>query len=98
MFVQHSSYLSFFTGGRVKYFYHKRKKLYMREWFQADAAIKRRKLFHDSSKKSYVKEASREKIPNLVKFSIKSFKVPDLYVEVPETATVGSLKVLFRIN
>ncbi|XP_059317712.1 telomere repeat-binding protein 4 [Lycium ferocissimum] len=27
-----------------------------------------------------------------VKFSIKSFKVPELYVEVPETATVGSLK------
>ncbi|XP_059666288.1 telomere repeat-binding protein 2-like [Cornus florida] len=27
-----------------------------------------------------------------VKFSIKSFKVPDLYIEVPETATVGSLK------
>lgn len=28
-----------------------------------------------------------------VKFSIKSFKVPELYIEVPETATVGSLKV-----
>ncbi|CAN4105957.1 unnamed protein product [Withania somnifera] len=27
-----------------------------------------------------------------VKFSIKSFKVPELYIEVPETATVGSLK------
>ncbi|KAL6526811.1 hypothetical protein OROGR_015901 [Orobanche gracilis] len=27
-----------------------------------------------------------------VKFSIKSFKVPELYIEVPETASVGSLK------
>ncbi|XP_028776187.1 telomere repeat-binding protein 3-like [Neltuma alba] len=27
-----------------------------------------------------------------VKFSIKSFKIPELYIEVPETATVGSLK------
>ncbi|KAJ8557634.1 hypothetical protein K7X08_003259 [Anisodus acutangulus] len=29
--------------------------------------------------------------PN-VKFSIKSFKVPELYIEVPETETIGSLK------
>ncbi|KAL1542187.1 telomere repeat-binding protein 4-like [Salvia divinorum] len=27
-----------------------------------------------------------------VKFSIKSFKVPELYIEVPKTASVGSLK------
>ncbi|KAA3478289.1 telomere repeat-binding protein 3 [Gossypium australe] len=27
-----------------------------------------------------------------VKFSIKSFRIPELYIEVPETATVGSLK------
>ncbi|XP_023905562.1 telomere repeat-binding protein 3 isoform X1 [Quercus suber] len=27
-----------------------------------------------------------------VKFSIKSFRVPELFIEVPETATVGSLK------
>ncbi|KAF7816431.1 telomere repeat-binding protein 3-like [Senna tora] len=27
-----------------------------------------------------------------VKFSIKSFKIPELYIEVPGTATVGSLK------
>ncbi|KAI7730861.1 hypothetical protein M8C21_013475 [Ambrosia artemisiifolia] len=80
-----------YSGG-VKSFYHKRKKICMRERFQADAAIKRRKLFHNSSKKSYIKEASSESMSNLVKFSIKSFKVPELYVEVPETETVGSLK------
>lgn len=28
-----------------------------------------------------------------VKFSIKSFRIPELVVEVPETATVGLLKV-----
>jgi len=28
-----------------------------------------------------------------VKFSIKSFKVPELFIEIPENATVGSLKV-----
>lgn len=28
-----------------------------------------------------------------VKLKIKSFKVPELYIEIPETATVGSLKV-----
>ncbi|KAI3705598.1 hypothetical protein L1987_75837 [Smallanthus sonchifolius] len=27
-----------------------------------------------------------------MKFSIKSFKVPELYIEIPETATIGSLK------
>ncbi|KAI3799853.1 hypothetical protein L1987_35157 [Smallanthus sonchifolius] len=27
-----------------------------------------------------------------VKFSIKSFKVPELYIEMPETSTIGSLK------
>lgn len=27
-----------------------------------------------------------------VKFRIKSFRVPDLFVEIPENATVGSLK------
>ncbi|KAI3817765.1 hypothetical protein L1987_11563 [Smallanthus sonchifolius] len=80
------------TSGGIKSFYHKRKNICMRERFQADAAIKRRKLFHHSSKCSYVKEASSESISNLVKFSIKSFKVPELFVEVPETATVGSLK------
>lgn len=29
-----------------------------------------------------------------VKLRIKSFRVPELFIEIPETATVGSLKVL----
>ncbi|XP_058786597.1 telomere repeat-binding protein 3-like [Vicia villosa] len=40
----------------------------------------------NSSAKLQVTEESR------VKFSIKSFRIPELYIEVPETATVGSLK------
>ncbi|XP_024991492.1 telomere repeat-binding protein 4-like isoform X3 [Cynara cardunculus var. scolymus] len=143
-------------GGGVRSFYHKRKNIYMRERCQAEAASKKRKLFHHSSKAAYIQEASTESISNSpeksaggdkrrphaalnraagvtssfisrkgpfsskdshgilplshvmlsscltnlscmfflhsVKFSIKSFKVPELYVEVPETATVGSLK------
>ncbi|KAH6787153.1 hypothetical protein C2S52_006705 [Perilla frutescens var. hirtella] len=38
-----------------------------------------------------VKGHKKTKDPH-VKFSIKSFKVPELYIEVPETASVGSLK------
>ncbi|KAM7271857.1 hypothetical protein ACFE04_031071 [Oxalis oulophora] len=37
-------------------------------------------------------EASLHPKDSHVKFSIKSFRVPELFVEVPETATVGSLK------
>ncbi|KAI3470749.1 hypothetical protein Pfo_027412 [Paulownia fortunei] len=38
-----------------------------------------------------VKVHQKAKDPH-VKFSIKSFRVPELYIEVPETASVGSLK------
>uniref|UniRef100_A0A5B7AP58 Putative telomere repeat-binding protein 4 isoform X2 n=1 Tax=Davidia involucrata TaxID=16924 RepID=A0A5B7AP58_DAVIN len=37
-------------------------------------------------------QASFDSRDSHVKFSIKSFKVPEQYIEVPETATVGSLK------
>ncbi|OMO59033.1 hypothetical protein CCACVL1_25149 [Corchorus capsularis] len=37
-------------------------------------------------------QASHQSQDSHVKFSIKSFKIPELYIEVPETATVGSLK------
>lgn len=29
-----------------------------------------------------------------VKFRIKSFRVPELFIEIPESATIGSLKVM----
>ncbi|PON60991.1 Octamer-binding transcription factor [Trema orientale] len=38
------------------------------------------------------RQASFNSKDSHVKFSIKSFKVPELFIEVPETATVGSLK------
>ncbi|CAH9103881.1 unnamed protein product [Cuscuta epithymum] len=44
-----------------------------------------------SGTSSSVKSLQNYKDPN-VKFSIKSFRVPELYIEVPENATVGSLK------
>ncbi|KAL4575082.1 hypothetical protein LXL04_021923 [Taraxacum kok-saghyz] len=69
-------------GSEVRSFYHKRKNIYMREQYEAS---KRRKSFHHTSKTPNTKDTH-------VKFSIKSFKVPELYVEVPETATIGSLK------
>ncbi|PWA82298.1 Homeodomain-like protein [Artemisia annua] len=80
------------TTNGVKSFDHKRKNIYMRERYQAYCASKRRKVFDPSPKSAYVKESSSESISNSVRFSIKSFKVPELYVEVPETATVGYLK------
>ncbi|KAF5790271.1 putative transcription factor MYB-HB-like family [Helianthus annuus] len=55
---------------------------------QIEAAYKRRKLFHHRPKSSY------ENKKNKVKFSINSFKVPELYIEIPENATIGSLKRL----
>ncbi|KAB1993308.1 hypothetical protein ES319_D13G021600v1 [Gossypium barbadense] len=37
-------------------------------------------------------QASHKSDDSHVKLSIKSFRIPELYIEVPETATVGSLK------
>ncbi|XP_035843363.1 telomere repeat-binding protein 2-like [Helianthus annuus] len=53
---------------------------------QIEPAYKRRKLFHHRPKSSY------ENKKNKVKFSINSFKVPRHYIEIPENATIGSLK------
>ena len=33
-----------------------------------------------------------------VKFSIKSFRVPELFIEVPETETIGALKVCNSVD
>ncbi|KAI7725401.1 hypothetical protein M8C21_033820 [Ambrosia artemisiifolia] len=50
---------------------------------QIEAASKRRKLFHKSGK---------ENKTDKVKISIKSIKVPELYIEMPENASIASLK------
>ncbi|CAI9302784.1 unnamed protein product [Lactuca saligna] len=59
-----------------------REKIYSKDRCQTEAPSKRRKLFHEKSGNG----------DSHVKFSIKSFKIPELYIEIPETATVGSLK------
>ncbi|GFY82170.1 telomeric DNA binding protein 1 [Actinidia rufa] len=81
-----------------------RKALYTSERIQREVPFKKRKLCYHSSTPAHDLEGSSESISNSpkkgvygdkigsVKFSIKSFKVPELYVEVPVTATVGSLK------
>ncbi|KAL0303729.1 UNVERIFIED_CONTAM: Telomere repeat-binding protein 4 [Sesamum radiatum] len=48
-------------------------------------------LHRDNGVSATVRGHPKPKDPH-VKLSIKSFKVPELYIEVPETATVGSLK------
>ncbi|CAI9768323.1 unnamed protein product [Fraxinus pennsylvanica] len=49
-------------------------------------------IFHKESGLSASVKARQKSKDSKVKFSIKSFRVPELYIEVPETATVGSLK------
>ncbi|KAL0390226.1 UNVERIFIED_CONTAM: Telomere repeat-binding protein 5 [Sesamum calycinum] len=45
-------------------------------------------------------EEMRPSTPGILKLKIKSFRVPELYIEIPENATVGSLKrtVLEAVN
>jgi hypothetical protein len=54
---------------------------------------------------SVKREASTAKIQkpmydskDKVKLCIKSFQIPELLIEIPETATVGSLKVTFYFS
>ncbi|XP_023757259.1 telomere repeat-binding protein 4 [Lactuca sativa] len=85
------------SGGGLKSFNQYKKYMYKRERCQSqtESPFKKRKLFPE-----HVEETSSESISNLperhlskrVKFSIKSFIVPELYLEMPETSTVGSLK------
>ncbi|PIA54731.1 hypothetical protein AQUCO_00900956v1 [Aquilegia coerulea] len=44
------------------------------------------------SSSAAVQESSFESRDSHVKLSIKSFKIPELFIEIPESATVGSLK------
>ncbi|WOH12390.1 hypothetical protein DCAR_0831893 [Daucus carota subsp. sativus] len=56
-----------------------------------DKALRGNKTTGVSSSGSGHKASVQSKDPR-VNFRIKSFKVPELYIEVPETATIGSLK------
>ncbi|KAL3521112.1 hypothetical protein ACH5RR_019261 [Cinchona calisaya] len=56
------------------------------EYGRSDAII------HKANGTSTSVKVHKKSKDSSVKFSIKSFKVPELYIEVPESATVGSLK------
>ncbi|KAG4196346.1 hypothetical protein ERO13_A06G166400v2 [Gossypium hirsutum] len=78
--------------------YCKRKTYYNYHRCQYDMLYKQRKIFDRKSVTSYPEKdmigdkCSTAAMSDRVKFSIKSFRIPELYIEVPETATVGSLK------
>nr|ACH81292.1 putative double-strand telomere binding protein 1 [Carica papaya] len=96
------------ADGGIKPLYHKRKTCYNRESSQHDVFYKKRKLSDRNSVVTSDGGFSSESVTNSpeknvdksgsdamlhgVKFSIKSFRVPELFIEVPDTATVGSLK------
>ncbi|XP_019057712.1 PREDICTED: telomere repeat-binding protein 3-like [Tarenaya hassleriana] len=73
----------------------KRKSCYGYNAWQRD---KKRRSSHRGSVVTSDGGLSSESVSNSpekgdsVKFSIKSFRIPELFIEVPETATVGSLK------
>ncbi|CAN0909522.1 Telomere repeat-binding protein 3 [Linum grandiflorum] len=85
-------------GGMTKPLYHKRKLACNYDRRQYDILYKRRKLSDRSLVIASDVGFSSESVCNSpekgmsVKLSIKSFKIPELLIEVPETATVGSLK------
>ncbi|XP_012450568.1 telomere repeat-binding protein 4 [Gossypium raimondii] len=78
--------------------YRKWKTYYNYHRYQYDTLYKQRKIFDRKSiTSSPEKDMNGDKcstaaMSDRVKFSIKSFRIPELYIEVPETATVGSLK------
>ncbi|KAK4489675.1 hypothetical protein RD792_005488, partial [Penstemon davidsonii] len=79
------------TNDGMNTFYRYRKSIYSQERYQ-HVPIKKRKLYDHSFASSVSMRGHQKTKDPHVKFSIKSFRVPELYIEVPETATVGSLK------
>ncbi|CAL9220549.1 unnamed protein product [Arabidopsis halleri] len=82
----------------VKTLYRKRKSCYGYNAWQREIIYKRRRSPDRSSvvtSDGGLSTGSVSKVPekgDTVKLSIKSFRIPELFIEVPETATVGSLK------
>ncbi|VVA97390.1 unnamed protein product [Arabis nemorensis] len=82
----------------VKALYRKRKSCYGYNAWQRETIYKRRKSSERSSvvtSDGGLSSGSVSKLPekgDAVKLSIKSFRIPELFIEVPQTATVGSLK------
>ncbi|CAH2053893.1 unnamed protein product [Thlaspi arvense] len=82
----------------IKALYRKRKSCYGYNAFQRETIYKRRRSSDRSSVVTSDGGHSSGSVSKLaekgdaVKLSIKSFRIPELFIEVPETATVGSLK------
>ncbi|KAJ0242468.1 Telomere repeat-binding protein 3 [Hirschfeldia incana] len=82
----------------MKTLYRKRKSCYGYNAWQRETIYKRRRSPDRSSvitSDGGVSSGSVSKLSekrDSVKLSIKSFRIPELFIEVPETATVGSLK------
>ncbi|KAJ4872990.1 Telomere repeat-binding protein 3 [Raphanus sativus] len=85
----------------VKSVYRKRKSCYgYNAAWQRETIYKRRRSSPErssvvTSDGGGISSGSVSKLPekrDSVKLSIKSFRIPELFIEVPETATVGSLK------
>ncbi|CAN8256418.1 unnamed protein product [Cochlearia groenlandica] len=87
------------TDGCLKSFHRKRKLCYGNNpWKHETTIYKKRRLSNKGLVSNSDGGVSSESVSNSpvkgdsVKFSIKSFRIPELFIEVPETATVGSLK------
>ncbi|CAN6887303.1 unnamed protein product [Brassica oleracea] len=82
----------------IKALYRKRKSCYGYNAWKHETIYKRRRSPDRSSvvtSDGGLSNGSVSKLPEKrksVKLSIKSFRIPELFIEVPETATVGSLK------
>ncbi|CAI0412012.1 unnamed protein product [Linum tenue] len=91
-------FISVFADLGMKPLHHKRKLSCNPDKTQGDILYKRRKFSDRSVVIASDRGFSGESVCNSpekgtsVKLSIKSFKIPELFIDVPETATVGSLK------
>lgn len=90
-----------FNNKKACYNRQKRRKLNLfRQKFFQHGLISRseEKTYNEASPPSLVgaPEVSFSSRDSRVKFSIKSFRVPELSIEIPETATVSSLKRIVR--
>ncbi|KAI8016146.1 Telomere repeat-binding protein 5 [Camellia lanceoleosa] len=84
----------FNADSKIKPVYYNRKICYKRRRSQRDYPFKKRRLYDPSGISACVagQHTSFQSRDSHVKLRIKSFKVPKLVIEIPESATVGSLK------
>ncbi|RID68429.1 hypothetical protein BRARA_C00585 [Brassica rapa] len=86
------------TDGCLKALYRKRKLCYGYNQWKHETIHRKRRLSDKGLVVTSDGGLSSESVTNSpqkgesVKLSIKSFRIPELFIEVPETATVGSLK------